>query len=186
MRTIYLDMDGVAANFNVYVEPLLGRKLGWEDTADITDGEWAWLSENEPHLFAKLPLCDGMEKFYFHLQEIYIIPKLFTVEWLTAIPRAYTFKYATQDKIIWARTHIPGPKVCIGPYSRDKVQQARIGDVLIDDRLDNLKAWAGKGGQGIYHPTNGDFGNTVIAMADCARTTLPGIWKAGKREAIKP
>jgi hypothetical protein len=187
-------MDGVMAAFDVLVKGLLGRAVGWETTPDITDGEWLWLSENHPHMFDKLPKCDGAEEFAFLLREQYQfvgpIDRLnhpnrkFEIEWLTAIPRSSTFKYASQDKILWARRNFPGWDVCLGPYSRDKMNQARIGDILIDDRLDNIKAWVGKGGQGIYHPTNMGFENTMKALAEAAATSLPGLWKDGKKVGV--
>lgn len=194
MRTIYLDMDGVFAAFDKPAKSLLGRPIGWGEAVDITDAEWMWLASERPRLFAELPVCDGALEFAAMLREHYQYDeelgevnlaypnKVFKLEWLTAIPRNTSFKYATMDKVVWGLKNFPGIDVCIGPYSRDKMNLAGIGEILIDDRLSNLQAWAGKGGQAIYHPTGSDFKNTCLALADCVRSTFPGIWKDGKRE----
>ena len=39
MRTIYLDMDGVVADFNKFASDLLGREVGWEGK-DLSSKEW--------------------------------------------------------------------------------------------------------------------------------------------------
>ena len=44
MRTIYLDMDGVVADFDTFAEEILGRKIGWGTTQDLTDEEWVKLA----------------------------------------------------------------------------------------------------------------------------------------------
>jgi diphthamide synthase subunit DPH2 len=50
--------------------------------------------------------------------------------------------------------HIPLP-VTIGPYSRDKWKHVKNpGDILIDDRADNIEEWIAAGGIGILHDTN--------------------------------
>lgn len=183
------------AAFDGLVKQLIGRPIGWHTTPDITNGEWEWLSINRPRLFSELPLCDGAMAFAHLLSTQYEYEgpislnrqtRQFTIEWLTAIPRSTTFKYAAQDKIEWARRNFPGWNVCIGPYSKDKMKQAKVGDILIDDRLDNLKGWVEMGGQGIYHPTNGGFKNTIEALAEASLTTLPGLWQDGKRVPATP
>ena len=36
MKTIYIDMDGVVADFDTYVEGVLGREIGWGTSQDFT------------------------------------------------------------------------------------------------------------------------------------------------------
>lgn len=185
-RTINLDLDGVFAAFDVLVKGWLGRPIGWHEAVDITNAEWDWLSINHPRMFAELPVCEGASEFGAWIKEYRDGVDGFDIVFLTAIPRSTTFKYAAQDKISWANKNFPFP-VCIGPYSKDKMKLARIGDILIDDRIDNLKGWSEMGGQGIYHPTNGGFAafeHTKTALIDCTSHTLPGIWKAGKKEPL--
>lgn len=42
-------------------------------------------------------------------------------------------------------------KVNIGPFSKDKWKHAKKGDILIDDRPDNIEEWHGAEGIGILH-----------------------------------
>jgi len=56
-RTIYIDMDGVVADFNLYVSNLLGRQIGW-DQHDLNAKEWDILS-NIPNLYTQLPLIES-------------------------------------------------------------------------------------------------------------------------------
>jgi hypothetical protein len=38
-----------------------------------------------------------------------------------------------------------------GPYSKDKHQHCRPGDILIDDRSSNIEEWQAAGGIAIHH-----------------------------------
>ena len=50
------------------------------------------------------------------------------------------------DKVCWAQEHFPGIPVFLGPYSQDKWQHCRPGDILIDDRTSNCTEWENAGG----------------------------------------
>ena len=56
MRTIYLDMDGVVADFNKFASDLLGREISWEGK-DLSEEEWDRLGAVE-NLYYKLPLIE--------------------------------------------------------------------------------------------------------------------------------
>lgn len=191
LRTLYLDMDGVMAGFDKYVKPKLGRSVGQNPgEKDITEGEWTWLRETHPHLFGELPVCDGAFEFAQYLRENYMYvkdmqyvahPGAFVVEFLTAIPRSASFKYACTDKIMWCGQNFPDFPVCIGPYAKDKMKLSKVGDILIDDRVDNVEQWAAMGGQAIYHERETLFDLTKEALEDATSHTFPGVWKKGKR-----
>lgn len=142
---IYLDMDGVLADFDAFVLENMGR------TFDHTNGP----SDREMWNFLM-----SVDRMYFNLKPTpYFLLLVETareicdnVQILTAIPRRATMPDAEQDKIEWAKKYIPGEiKVNIGPFSRDKKNWARPGDVLLDDRVDNIEAWRAAGGIGILH-----------------------------------
>jgi hypothetical protein len=75
------------------------------------------------------------------------------VEFLTAIPRRSSIASAETDKREWIAKYFgPDTKVRIGPYSADKWKHAKAGDILVDDRGDNIQSWINKGfGIGIFH-----------------------------------
>ena len=55
--------------------------------------------------------------------------------------------------------NFPGIPVWFGPYSTDKQHHYQSGDILIDDRLQNIEEWRGVGGQAILH--KGDADDTI-------------------------
>lgn len=187
MRTIYLDMDGVMAGFDAYVKPKLGRSVGQNPgEKDITEGEWEWLRVTHPHLFAELPVCVGAQDFAEDLRHIargerMVHMQAFKIEFLTAIPRSASFKYACYDKITWCLKNFPDFTPCIGPYAKDKMKLSKVGDILIDDRVDNIEQWAAMGGQAIYHERETSFDFTMKALEDAIPHMFPGVWKKGKR-----
>lgn len=159
-RTIYIDMDGVVADFNLYVSNLLGRQIGWLER-DLNAREWDILS-NIPNLYAQLPLIEQSV-------EMVNLCKSFqsevNVEFLSAIPRKTTMPTAEQDKIDWINKYFPGTVVNFGPYSKDKQKWARPGDVLIDDKPSNIEEWGEAGGIPILHLGDFNLTNQLILFA---------------------
>jgi 5'(3')-deoxyribonucleotidase len=145
-RTIYIDMDGVVADFDSYASNIVGRNVGW-DHDDLTSEEWAILAK-VPNLYFQLPLIEqsvpmvGLCKSFASRANI---------EFLTAIPRKTTMPSAKQDKIDWINEFFPGIPVNFGPYSHDKHKWARPGDILIDDKKSNIEEWGAAGGIPIHH-----------------------------------
>ena len=153
-RTIYIDMDGVVADFDSYASNIVGRNVGW-DHDDLTSEEWAILAK-VPNLYFQLPLIEqsvpmvGLCKSFASRANI---------EFLTAIPRKTTMPSAKQDKIDWINEFFPGIPVNFGPFSKDKQKWARPGDILIDDKPSNILEWGAAGGIPVYH--FGNYDNTI-------------------------
>ena len=93
MRTIYIDMDGVVADFNKFSSDLLGRQVGWGEQ-DLTDEEWKVLASVD-NIYAKIPLIEESTRLVAMAK---IFQTRFYVEFLTAIPRRTTMPTAEQDK----------------------------------------------------------------------------------------
>ena len=145
-RIINVDMDGVVADFDAYVLKHLGRTFNHTAGPGEDQEMWDFL-KTVPNLYAKLDLTPYAEKL---MQTVH--NSGLTYRFLTAIPRRTTMPTAQEDKIVWAEKYFPGVKVCFGPYSRDKWKWAKAGDILIDDRADNIDDWITKGkGIGILH-----------------------------------
>ncbi len=154
MRTIYLDMDGVVADFNRFASEFLGRQVGW-DEKDLTSDEWELLASTGD-LYDRLPLIEESTKLVAMAKAF---STRFHIEFLTAIPRQTTMPSAESDKKKWLDRYYPGIKMNIGPYSRDKQNWSKPGDILIDDKWSNIEQWFNKGGIGIFH--QGDFDITI-------------------------
>jgi len=155
MRTIYIDMDGVVADFDSYVSILLGRKIGWDSTTDLTDKEWERLASVD-RLYYQLTLMFDATKLVAYAKSL---STRFHVQFLTAVPRRSTIPSAKDDKQAWVNKYFPGMKMDIGPYSHHKQKWCKPGDILIDDRPSNIEQWTAVGGIAIYH--TGDVDATI-------------------------
>lgn len=167
MRTIWLDMDGVFADFEVVANDILGRTIGW-GKQDLNSEEWEKLAA-VPNLYRNLPVLpfsrDLMEEVVNHIDE-------FEVKFLTAIPRVKTMPTAEKDKREWVEEHFPGIEVEIGPFSKDKWKHCKFLDILIDDKPSNVLEWVTKGnGIAILH--EGDHNKTIKLLKMAVTITQP-------------
>jgi 5'(3')-deoxyribonucleotidase len=158
MKTLYLDMDGVVADFNGYAEKLLGYRAyeeRWEEH------EWQLISQNSRIYrdLNKTVEADFLVKYCMDL----VVEKNWELKFLTAVPRNNDLAWAFTDKITWGRKHFPYIPVMFGPYSKDKWQHCTPGDILIDDRTSNIEEWTAAGGIGILH--KGDIDSTIASLA---------------------
>ncbi len=81
---------------------------------------------------------------------------------MTAVPKGNDIQYAFFDKVEWAQKYFPGVPVFFGPYSKDKYQHCKVGDILIDDRISNIEEWRAAGGLAIHHV---DINSTLIELS---------------------
>lgn len=146
-NTIYVDLDGVIADFDKFVFDNMGRTFVHEVGPKGDKEMWEFLA-TVSHLYYNLEPTQYAHELWAHIKSFGS-----NVEILTAIPRRTTIAEAEQDKRDWvARYFGSDVKVNIGPYSRDKWKHAKPGDILIDDRSDNITDWITKGfGCGILH-----------------------------------
>ena len=148
-HTIYVDMDGVVADFDQFVIENLGRTFDHTVGPQGDDEMWNFL-KGVPRLYRILKPTP-------YAKEIIEAAKATgsNVEMLTAIPRRTALPGAEQDKREWMEEYFPGIKMNIGPYSADKWKWAKPGHIIIDDRADNIQDWTEKGkGIGILHIYN--------------------------------
>jgi 5'(3')-deoxyribonucleotidase len=146
MTTLYLDMDGVVADFDEYA----ARTLGLPPSEGIYPEQvWYQLATNA-RLYRdliKTPYADDLVRqcIKFCLRHNY--------DWafLTAVPKGNDVKWAFYDKVEWAQKYFPGIPVFFGPYSKDKHVHCCTGDILIDDRASNIKEWTAAGGIAVHH-----------------------------------
>ncbi len=146
MHTIFLDMDGVVADFDKYTTDLVGVK---PSNSAYPDNIWAKIAENE-RLYRDLPICSDAR---YLVDNVLIIAKENNAEvlFLTAVPKGNDMPWAFYDKIIWATKYFPNIPVWFGPYSKDKCIRATQYNILIDDRSINIEQWINSGGHGILY-----------------------------------
>lgn len=149
MTTLYLDMDDVIADFQSYAIKKLGKKSHqgkWDDDS------WNSLKENQ-RLYRDLDKTKQADDLVNACREL-CEKRLWSLKFLTAVPKGNDVKWAFYDKVLWAQLRYPDIPVMFGPYSKDKHVHCLPGDILIDDRSDNIKEWIAAGGIGIQHKRN--------------------------------
>ena len=153
-NVIYLDMDGVIADFDGYIIRQLGkpfRELGssqeaWQAVSPYTHEIYAVL---EPMADAETLVNGVIELANAHEYDIGI---------LTAVPKLHRVPMSKTHKIEWLQRHFPMllNNFNIGPYAEHKQYHCLPGDVLIDDSHLNIPQWIERGGIGILHISAGD------------------------------
>lgn len=163
---IYLDMDGVLADFEGTVSRILGPDYDWKD--EVEKPMWGKVGEIQ-NVYELLDVLHDAHKLIFFLKTEFIpryaykngLPwaesEVVKIEVLTAIPKRGYFPLAVDHKREWIERRIdPEMKVNFGPYAKDKQYYCECGDILIDDSEMNIQQWIAKGGIGILHKNTDD------------------------------
>jgi 5'(3')-deoxyribonucleotidase len=139
MRRLYLDCDGVLADFDTGATAILGMKPKAYEKSHGLGRFWSKLAQT-PDFYFSLPLMpDAMRLFEAvkHLDPVI----------LTGLPRG---NWAADQKMRWAAQHFPGVRM-ITCMARDKRDHAKEGDVLVDDNDKFRHLWEGAGGVFVHH-----------------------------------
>lgn len=142
---IYLDLDGVFADFNGAVQKHCPGLIYQQHSKQI----WQVL-ETIPNFFSTLDLLPNL-KIYDA-----VLGNDNNVEFLTALPRATGYlKTAQRDKTDWVHSHIDNwaQVNCVSSWEMKKYFCQGKHDILIDDSPRNIEDWIKVGGTGILHVT---------------------------------
>lgn len=148
---IYLDMDGVLADFNGQMIKHFGVPFDQIGGGDAKE-RWRLISAELPDVYARLDALPDADDLVAGVTEVCVkydaLPGI-----LTAIPKFGRLPLAQKHKYEWLRKR--WPHLCknfnIGPFAVDKQNHSRPGYVLIDDSHLNIPQWIDKGGIGILH-----------------------------------
>ena len=153
MPTLYLDMDGVVADFDEYA----ARTLGVPPSQGIyPDETWYKLATNA-RLYRDLIPTPYASQLVYQCEQ-FCSKKQYDLKFLTAVPKGNDVPWAFYDKVYWARNYFATIPVMFGPFSKDKHQHCQPGDILIDDRRSNIEEWRNSDGIGILHK---DYTDTI-------------------------
>ncbi|AMB48339.1 hypothetical protein [Methylobacterium sp. AMS5] len=151
-RRLYLDLDGVMADFDAHFPALFGV-----DHKSMLDNDmWAKITGHGTY-FRDMPVCPGALEFYRQIADMEPII-------LTACPRSDYQRVALQKRE-WVREHL-GANVTVLPVMGGKNKPLFMhapGDILIDDWDRNCDAWTAMGGIAIQHE-NHDFEETMAQL----------------------
>lgn len=137
---IYLDLDGVMADFDAHFRELFGL----DNRAMADDAMWATINAH-PTFFFDMPPCSGAVDFFEEIK--HLRPTV-----LTASPRS-NFANSARQKRAWVYKHLSGDTVVIpvlGGRNKPLYMHAP-GDILIDDFERNALLWEEAGGVAILH-----------------------------------
>ena len=141
MPQLYLDCDGVLADFDKGAEAVLGlRPRAFQERYNLGK-MWAKLA-SAPDFYGTLPLMPGAIELFEAVRHLDPII-------LTGLPRG---NWAADQKVRWAAEHFPGTRI-ITCMAVDKRKHAKHGDVLVDDTLKHRHLWEEAGGIFVHHRT---------------------------------
>jgi len=139
VRQLYLDCDGVLADFEHGATALLGMPPRAYHKRYGLRLFWQKLARAPDFYFSLRLMDDALELFdaVRHLDPVI----------LTGLPLG---NWAAEQKVRWAARHFPGTRI-ITTMARDKRDHAREGDVLVDDQLTHRHLWEEVGGIFVHH-----------------------------------
>ncbi|MBP3195035.1 MAG: hypothetical protein J6M05_05160 [Cardiobacteriaceae bacterium] len=149
VEKIYIDLDGVLADFDGGVLKFCGYKLpDYNLPREKVFNEKLWQDLSQvPNFYRKLELILGAKELFNFAVEKFGNK----VEILSAIPRPEkNILNATEDKIAWCREYLSAD-IKVNLCYREEKQAFCLGKeyFLIDDLKRNIQEWENSGGTGI-------------------------------------
>lgn len=139
MPALFLDCDGVLADFDAGARRLLGVSPYAFEQRHGKREFWRRLARARD-FYASLPEMPDARELFDAVE--HLAPTI-----LTGLPLG---SWAAPQKIRWAAEHFPGVPI-ITCMARDKYRHLSHGDVLVDDRLDHRSKWEDAGGTFVHH-----------------------------------
>jgi 5'(3')-deoxyribonucleotidase len=149
---LFLDADGVLANFDEGVRRLLGMLPKEFERRRGRGAFWRELAR-APDFYARLPEMPDARELFDAVEHL-------KVTILTGLPLG---KWAAPQKVAWAAEHFPGVPI-ITCMARDKHRHMEPGDVLVDDREDHRTAYEAHGVVFVHHKNAADSIRQLAAI----------------------
>ena len=140
--TLFLDLDGVLADFDRHVHNLTSRTA---DALDAEDRLWMFVG-TQPNFWFDMPRTPYATEIWEVSKRI-AFPRQPVI--LTGVPRTGR-ETAEAQKRQWVAQKLGSEVEVITCFSRDKQRHMRApGDILLDDRVDNITRWRRAGGTAV-------------------------------------
>ncbi len=140
MPRLFLDCDGVLADFDGYATALLGAPPREFEARHGARRFWARIAGHED-FFDRLPLMPDARELWgavAHLGPVI----------LTGLPRG---GWAAPQKLRWAARHFPDARVITTMARAKREHMEAPGDVLVDELPKHRSLWEGAGGVFVHH-----------------------------------
>jgi len=141
---LFLDADGVLANFDEGAKRLLGMSVRQFETKHGRGAFWKRLATAQ-NFYGSLPEMPDARVLFDAVK--HLKPTI-----LTGLPLG---KWAAPQKVEWAAKHFPGVPI-ITCMARDKHKHMHDGDVLVDDRENHRAAYEAAGVVFVHHKNADD------------------------------
>jgi 5'(3')-deoxyribonucleotidase len=151
VRRLYLDCDGVLADFDTAFEQRFGHQPRAYEAYHGTRVFWRDIQAEAPDFYRTLPLMPRAQELVAAVAPLRPII-------LTGCPMG---GWAEPQKLAWAAEHFPGVPM-ITCVAAEKRQYCRPGDILVDDQTKYRDRWTGAGGVFIHY--QGDVEATLAAI----------------------
>lgn len=139
MRRIYLDVDGVLADFNTGFQNITQQSPQQFEDEHGTKAFWKTIRQ-ATNFFGTLPIMPGAQELYEAVEHTRPIM-------LTGCPFG---NWAEHQKFKWRDNHFKGVPM-VTCLSRNKRDYCQPGDILVDDLLKYKHLWEEAGGVFIHH-----------------------------------
>ena len=136
---LFLDADGVLADFDAGAKALLGMTPAQFEERHGRREFWRRIA-NARNFYGSLPEMPDARRLFDAVE--HLRPTI-----LTGLPLG---NWAAPQKVKWAAEHFPGVPI-ITCMARDKHQHMRAGDVLVDDRENHRAAYEREGVVFVHH-----------------------------------
>ena len=136
---LFLDADGVLADFDLGARRLLGASPKQFIARHGRGAFWKRLAK-APDFYARLPEMPGARQLFDAVK--HLEPTI-----LTGLPLG---SWAAPQKVEWAAEHFPGVPI-ITCMARDKHKHMHPGDVLVDDREKHRAEYEAAGIVFVHH-----------------------------------
>jgi len=149
-RTVYVDMDGVLADFDKGFSDITGKS-----SDNVSDQElWALIEKHgKARFFFELPWMNGGKEMWQYITNNFLRVKIFS-----ALGKSDKIdRQTTQGKIAWLRHNIPSLQsddIILVENKHRKRHYSRPGDIIVDDTEVVIQEWVKKGGIGILHKSS--------------------------------
>jgi 5'(3')-deoxyribonucleotidase len=143
-RRLFLDCDGVLADFDAGARQLFGAPFDHFQAKHGSRETWRRLSRAD-NFYGSLPEMPDARRLFDAVK--HLDPTI-----LTGLPLG---SWAAPQKIEWAAEHFPGVAI-VTCMARDKHKHMSPGDVLVDDRENHREAYEAAGVLFVHHKSAKD------------------------------